>query len=590
MMRNSLRNRIAIPFIIIIVVGMLILALSVTTLLRNTFLNVYQEKLLGESHLLAEVLAPQLAQASPSEEMDDIARHYAQLLSARVTLIAPDGTVLGESGDDRLTMDNHLYRPEVQQAIRFGEGTHIRVSSTLDEETVYTAASSIMSGEVVGVVRVAIPSTTFNAYLGQVSRIITVLTGTMVIIFILISIIISNNNTRPIRELAERLERLEAGDFKYTIAHTRSQDLQALNRALNNMGERFEAQLAIINSEKNRLSVVLEQMADGALITDNIGMVQYINPAAMQLLSTRQDQAINHSFAEVVRHHQVIDLWRKCQESGEQQGALIETSGEQGRFLQVIITPFVELQELGYLLILQDLTALRRLETIRRDFISNISHDLRTPITSLRLMTETLQDGAIDDPEAAQHFLNLMEESIETMSQLVEELLELSRTQSGEVPLQIKPIPLATILEPAVERMLPQAERAKLSLSLALPRFLPMVMADTERLSAVITNLLHNAIKFTPPGGTVTVSAQQIEDEITVSIQDNGIGIPAEDASQIFERFYKVDRARTTKGMGLGLSIAKAVIEEHGGRIWVDSEVGKGSTFSFTIPTLKAQK
>jgi two-component system, OmpR family, phosphate regulon sensor histidine kinase PhoR len=138
--------------------------------------------------------------------------------------------------------------------------------------------------------------------------------------------------------------------------------------------------------------------------------------------------------------------------------------------------------------------------------------------------------------------------------------------------------------------MLPQAERAKLSLSLALPRFLPMVMADTERLSAVITNLLHNAIKFTPPGGTIQVSAQLSDGEITVSIRDNGIGIPTEDASQIFERFYKVDRARTSKGMGLGLSIAKAVIEEHGGRIWVDSEMGKGSTFSFTIPTLKAQK
>lgn len=590
MMRNSLRNRIAIPFIIIIVVGMMILAFSVTTLLRNTFLNVYQEKLLGESYLLAEVLAPQLAQATPSEGMDDIARQYAELLNARITLIAPDGTVLGESNDDRLDMDNHFYRPEVQQAIRSGEGTHIRGSATLDEEVIYTAASSMHAGELVGVVRVAIPFSTFNAYLDQVTRIITLLTGTMVVIFILISIIISNNNARPIRELAERLERLEAGEFKYTIAHTRSQDLQALNRALNNMGERFETQLAIINSEKNRLSVVLEQMADGALITDNLGMVQYINPAAMQLLSTRQEDAIDHSFAAVVRHHQVIDLWRRCQESGEQQGALIETSGEQGRFLQVIITPFVELQEIGYLFILQDLTALRRLETIRRDFISNISHDLRTPITSLRLMTETLQDGAIDDPEAAEHFLALMEESIETMSQLVEELLELSRTQSGEVPLQIKPIPLATILEPAVERMLPQAERAKLSLLLDLPRFLPMVMADTERLSAVVTNLLHNAIKFTPPGGAVTVSAQLNDGEITVSIRDNGIGIPAEDASQIFERFYKVDRARASKGMGLGLSIAKTVVEEHGGRIWVESELGKGSTFSFTIPTLQAQK
>jgi two-component system phosphate regulon sensor histidine kinase PhoR len=342
-----------------------------------------------------------------------------------------------------------------------------------------------------------------------------------------------------------------------------------------------------ITSEKNRLSVVLEQMADGALITDHLGLIQYINPAAAQLLHAEGTGHIGYTFAEVVRHHQIIDLWRKCLETDEQQGALIETSGEFGRFLQVIITPFSEVQERGYLLILQDLTELRRLETIRRDFISNISHDLRTPISSLRLMTETLQNGAVNDPEMAGRFLTLMEESIETMSQLVEELLELSRTQSGRVPLQMKPTPLASIIQPAVERLRPQAERSRLKLTCQLPRNLPLVMVDYERVTSVITNLVHNAIKFTLPGGAVTVSARRQGQEVVVSVKDTGIGIQQADAENIFERFYKVDRARTSKGMGLGLSIAKTVVEGHGGRIWMESEPEKGSTFHFTLPIVK---
>ena len=587
-MHNSLRNRIAVSFIIITLVGMVILAVSITSISRNNFLNIYQERLVQESQLLAEVLAFRMSNAEPSPRMDQIARDYAASLGTRVTLIAVDGTVLGESDADRLKMDNHYYRPEIQAAFINGTGADTRYSDTIKQDLIYAATRVEWEGEVVGVARVALPYETFQGYLSQMTQVITALTAVIVVIFIGISIIISDNNARPIQEIAQKVEALDAGNFSYTIAHTRSKELQNLNKALNRMGEKFTAAIAAVNSEKNRLSTVLEQMADGALITNNLGTVDYINPAAIQILNTTQADSIGRTFAEVVRHHQIIDLWRKCQDTSEQQGALIETTGDQGRFLQVIITPFIELEQRGYLLILQDLTALRRLETIRRDFISNISHDLRTPISSMRLMTETLQNGAIDDPKAAARFLDLMEESIETMSQLVEELLELSRTQSGAVPMQINPVPLTTLLEPALEGLTPQAQRSNLALEYKVPRFMPMVMADTERIQAVVTNLLHNAIKFTPPGGSITLSASESEGCVVISIKDTGIGIPAEDARNIFDRFYKVDRARSTKGMGLGLSIAKTVVEEHGGRIWVESVEGKGSTFFFSLPTINS--
>lgn len=586
-MHSSLRNRIAISFILIILVGMVILSATITTVSRNNFLAIYQEKIVQESALLAEVLAYRMSIAAPSTYMDELASEYADSLKTRVTLISLDGTVLGESEAHRSSMDNHLYRPEVQEALANGHGSDTRFSETIGEQLIYGATRAEWEGQVVGVVRVAVPYETFRSYLSQMNQIITVLTGILVIIFIIISIIISNKNAAPINEIAEKVGALDAGNFSYTISHARSKELQELNSALNNMGEKFTNALAAINAEKNRLSIVLEQMADGAIITNHLGIVEYINPAARQLLEANQNLMEGHTFAEIVRHHQIIDLWRKCQDTEEQQGALIETSRERGRFLQVIITPFEEIDHRGYLTILQDLTALRRLETIRRDFISNISHDLRTPISSMRLMTETLQDGAINDPDAAARFLDLMEESIETMSQLVEELLELSRTQSGDVPAQIKPVSLNMLIEPAIDRLRPQAERANLTIHYQIPRFMPMVMADVDRINAVVTNLLHNAIKFTQPGGSITVSAEEQESHVVISFADTGIGIAEEDARNIFERFFKADRARTTKGMGLGLSIAKSVVEEHGGRIWVESREDEGSTFFFSLRKLQ---
>jgi two-component system phosphate regulon sensor histidine kinase PhoR len=248
------------------------------------------------------------------------------------------------------------------------------------------------------------------------------------------------------------------------------------------------------------------------------------------------------------------------------------------------------------LVILQDLTQIRRLEMVRRDFISNISHELRTPLASLKALVDTLRDGALDDPPAAQRFLNRIETEVDSLTQMVQELLELSRIESGQVPLRLVPTPVAEVVTPPVERLHPQAERAGLGLSLALPPGLPLVLADAERAQQVVTNLVHNAIKFTRPGGQVTVRAYAVEDEgrepasarhrseIVIEVVDTGVGIPADDLPRIFERFYKADRARSGGGTGLGLAIAKHIVQGHGGRIWAESVEGRGSKFYFSLP------
>jgi two-component system phosphate regulon sensor histidine kinase PhoR len=348
------------------------------------------------------------------------------------------------------------------------------------------------------------------------------------------------------------------------------------------MAQQLREQMTTLTEERGRLSAVLDHMADGVLITDETSEVQLMNVAAARILDTTEDQALGRSFAQVVPHHALIELWKECRERSEEQIEAVELS-HQGLFLQGIITPFEEAEVEGYLVILQDLTRIRRLETVRRDFISNISHELRTPLAGLKALVDTLRGGAIKDPAATKRFLKRMETEVDSLTQMVEELLELSTIESRQVPLRLSPTAVAEVVIPPCERLRSQAERAGLGLTILLPPDLPYVVADTGRAQQVLTNLVHNAIKFTPPGGSITVAARPGETEVTVLVQDTGVGIPADDLPRIFERFYKSDRARSGGGTGLGLAIAKHVVQGHGGRIWVESIEGQGSTFSFTL-------
>jgi two-component system phosphate regulon sensor histidine kinase PhoR len=236
------------------------------------------------------------------------------------------------------------------------------------------------------------------------------------------------------------------------------------------------------------------------------------------------------------------------------------------------------------IVVLQDLTEVRRVETVRREFVANVSHELRTPLASLKALVETLQDGALDDPSAAQRFLSQMDTEVDGLTQMVTELLELSRIESGQVTLKPEPADLRLLISTATERLHAQAQRAGIVLAAEVPEGLPKALVDSERIQHVLINLIHNAIKFTPPGGRVTVSAAVDEKEMRIAVADTGVGIAAEDITRIFERFYKVDKSRSSGGTGLGLAIAKHIVQAHGGRICAESVEGKGATFTFTVP------
>jgi two-component system phosphate regulon sensor histidine kinase PhoR len=353
-----------------------------------------------------------------------------------------------------------------------------------------------------------------------------------------------------------------------------------LSNAIALLHSTFALELSTLNSQNARLSTVLEQLTDGVLIADATGQVLFANPAAHKLFDV--SDPIGRSVAGVVRNHELIEAWRRCQQTRELQSESVELPAHR-QFLQLIVIP--DEHEGGSLLLIQDLTRVRKLETVRRDFISNVSHELRTPLASLKALTETLQDGALSDPEVGPRFLGRISTEVDALTQMAQELLDLSRIESGQVELIFAPLSPKQLLFSAMDRMKMQAERENINLHVTCTDDLPNIKADRARLEQVLVNLIHNAVKFTKPGGNVSLEAQSVSGGrgIRFAVQDSGIGIPEESLSRIFERFYRADKSRTGSGTGLGLSIAKHIVESHGGKIWAESEEGRGSVFYFEI-------
>jgi len=581
-MFRSIRWRIATPYVLLILLVMGGLTVYLSHFVRSAHLSDLRNQLTAEARLAGDALAPMLAKGEAGETFDELAKRWAVLLDARITIISPDGTVLGESHEDRARMDNHLSRPEVQQALATGQGSSIRYSNTVHYDMMYAAVPVRDNGRVVGIMRVAVPLRQIEANVAFLRRTILLAMVLTTVLTVLLALFIAGRTTRPVRDLRKVAERMAEGDLDARLLSTTRDEVGQLTNAFNRMADQLREKMVTLDQKQGRLSAILDNMADGVLITDRQGEVQLVNPAAARILGVVNGSA-GRSFAQVVRDYRLVSLWQECVVQGTEQVAEVEM-GPQGLFLRAIISPLSGSDSGGFLIILQDLTEVRRLETVRRDFLSNISHELRTPLASLKALVDTLRDGALSDPPAARRFLDRIETEVDALTQMVQELVELSRIESGQVPLRLSPTPIAEIVLPPVERLRVQAERAGILFTIDLPTNLPSVLADAERVHQVVTNLVHNALKFTGEGGRVSIAAESANGEVVISVRDTGIGIPRDDLARIFERFYKTDRARSGGGTGLGLSIAKHIVLAHGGRIWAESVEGKGSAFHFSLP------
>jgi two-component system phosphate regulon sensor histidine kinase PhoR len=576
-MQRRIRWRIVLPYLLLLVVVVVFFSTITINHLRQVDRLRWQSQLLKSAELLASDSS--IFQDNIGEEISfpNFAQQKSDILGLRVTYFDNNQNILGSSTGLGQQPGENLNLGPLVEARSGSQAVHINDAGI--------AAAAVVRGsgnQILGFVHLQAPHSYYRMDLTRhywgAAGIVLVSTAGM----LLLAIIIQDTSIKPIEKLTIAAQQMTMGNFDHIEFPETGEELKDLNLALQTTAHQLGAQIDALTSERTKLTTVLNQMADGVMIVDPDGRVKLLNPVAERIFQIRESKALDRSVVEVLRYHQLVDLWRSTK-SGKRQSIMLEI-GPQHQFLQVVSIPLKTTLSGSTLILFQDLTQLRRLETVRRDFISNVSHELRTPLASLKALAETLQEGALDDPPAASRFILRMETEIDNLTQLVNELLELSRIESGKVPLSFQRIQPCNLLKPAYERMNLQAERAGLELAFNCQSELPLVFADPDRITQVLINLVHNAIKFTAPGGKITLSAHQENDRIIFFVRDTGVGIAKKDLGRIFERFYKADRARSGGGTGLGLSIARHMVEAHGGFIWVESEPELGSTFYFTLP------
>ncbi len=599
-------------------------------------------RLADQARAVAYSSGPLLSAGAPISATNSLAHKLSALFGTRVTIIRPDGTVMGDSEQDPALMENHSTRPEVMQALSNPgrPASSSRLSATVHRRLLYvgiTISDPADPSRVLGVARVAYPMTSVEQArysLWQNLLLAAVLTSLPAL---LLSVLLARSIAGPLSTLRDTAYRFGRGDLAARAPIYAGGEVGELAREFDAMADRLSQIIRQRTSERNQMTAVFNYMHDGIIITDSTGHVEGINPAGAQMLGVLPDRAVGRSMIELIHSHKLHEALQavlKAPEGGPRRTevefdghilsvtatAVPDSAGSAGSinasssisvghdlaYDPVMARPLVGSPRPTGLVVLQDVTELRRLERVRRDFVANISHELRTPLASIKLLVETLSGAVHEDPQAADDFLRRIDVELDRLTQMVRELLELSRIESGQIKLKREAVSVPDLLERAVSRLRPQAERSGLNLTVCTRSDgdLPSVYADAERIEQVLVNLLHNAIKFTPAGGQITVRAEPHEEGVCISVQDTGIGIPPEDLPRIFERFYKVDKARVAPGApadgrlghltdhrheggtGLGLAIARHVVQAHGGRIWASSQPGQGSTFYFTLPTL----
>ena len=531
----------------------------------------------------------------------------------RVTVIAADGLVLADSDRDPATLENHAGRPEVQQAVAQGQGRSVRHSESVNRDLLYFAVRHRpMSAEAPVVLRFASPLAEINLALADLRWRLALASLVILLLAGGVSLAVSRGFTARIDRLKQFALRVAQGDFRPISTGREADELSELARSLNDTAARLDATIRSLTEERNRSAAVLSSMVEGVGVIAADERVLFCNHAFCQSVGAELPSCQGRPLLEVVRHTDLLQVIRQALAlhpsaseggaagamEGERSGARragdaavhgeVTLGGERPRIFAVTAAP-IRAQTpaaAGVVLVLHDISDLRRLERVRRDFVANVSHELKTPLTAIQGFAETLLGGALDDAQNSRRFLEIIRDHAARLGRLTDDLLKLSQIEAGKLELDLRPVAVPDLIASCVETARLQGGQKDLALVIDSAPGLPPVRGDSARLREVLQNLLDNAVQYTPAGGRITVSAAAEDGGVVISVADTGIGIPKADQERIFERFYRVDavRSREVGGTGLGLAIARHLVEAHGGRLTVESEVGRGSTFSVFLP------
>ena len=524
---------------------------------------------------------------TPPSEIDDQLEALSGDLDIRLTLIDTEGAVLGDSFFPAEEMESHLTRPEVAAALEGRVESSMRESRTLGGGYIYSAAPVELDSEIVGVVRVALAEKDVTPVVLQVWWVFLVAFGILLLVIVAVSIWTERTILGDLRQLRDAASDLAAGDLTRRVAEPDIRDFAELARGFNDMAEQVRQRLEEAMAERGKMEAVLSDVSTGVMVTDSEGRIVLLNPAAEAILGIEQSKAAGSRVIEVFSSRE-MDIAVSRAAAGESVDEQLELLYPKKETLHLKSNPVTGADGVVHATVsaIEDVTAPTRLNRIRQDFVANVSHELRTPVASVRALTESLLAGAWEQPEMAERFLADLDRETARLSQLIEDLLVLSRLESQEADLRMEQVELKGLIIECVEAKAKLAEDYGIEVEVRDRGSVIAVTGDRRLLRTALGNLLDNAIKYNRPGGKVSVEYGEDEGTVIIRVADEGMGIPREDLPRIFERFFRVDKARSreTGGTGLGLSIVKHIAELHGGGISVSSVEGEGSTFSLHLP------
>ncbi|MBF0511650.1 MAG: HAMP domain-containing protein [Candidatus Omnitrophica bacterium] len=534
-------------------------------------------------------LESQLSSQNILPDPINLANQIGKEQNLRATIISPDGVVLGDSdlsAEEIKNVENHLHRPEIQEALKNGGGKSTRYSKTIRKYLLYMAVC-LKKEKLAGFLRYALPVSYIDILKGEQTKIII---ASLILVFLLslsFTFVISLVVSRPLVEMGKIAQEMAKGNFSKKPDPYGQDEMGDLARALSYMSDEVKDKLDLLKQETVKLDTVLSSMFEGVMVVNEKGRIILMN-LSLRKLFLIDFEPENKAAIEVIRNPQIHDILegilnKKQQIISEE----IDITQPREKILRINAVPIMKNEKIiGAVLVCHDITEIRRLEKIRQDFMANVSHELRTPVTCIKGYAETLLDGGLEDKERSKEFVNTILQNSNRLETLISDLLDLAVIESNKMKMVFSPLDIKPVLERSLGVFKKSMQDKKISLTIKTSENLPKIMADDKRLTQVFVNLLDNAVKYTMEGGAIKIEISCNNNMLQVDIADTGIGIPEKDLPRIFERFYRVDKSRSRElgGTGLGLSIVKHLILSHKGQIWVQSTQGQGSTFSFSIP------
>jgi len=552
---------------------------------KNSLRNI-ETSLINQAKLIENQIFPESIRKEDAPYLEKLARVSSLKTKCRITIIDTRGKVLADSEKSQEDMENHLNRPEVQAALKGGIGSDTRYSSTLKIDMLYVALPLKDKNTTIGVLRLALTLEGVQKTLLAIRK--TVLLGLLFALgfaFVLGSVLASRA-TRPINKMIQVSRKFSEGDFSRRIIQSSQDEIGELAVTLNKMAQDIENKIKEIENQSQKLAAIFNSMIEGVIVIDKSGRIISMNPTIEKIFGVSKGDVEGAVFLEAIRNNDIAEVIDAVLKKGNSLSVEITLIYPIRKIFEVSAVPIFDSGAIaGCLVAIHDITEIRKLETVRKDFVANVSHELKTPLTSIKGFVETLLEGALDDKENNRNFLKIIQEHAERLNSLVEDLLSLSHLESKEVALDKKNFNLRQQLEGIISGFKSQLKKKNIEIKNELPSGIS-VSADRGRIEQVFTNLIDNATKFNKENGAIRVYAEELNGKIKVFVEDSGIGIPEKDIPRIFERFYRVDKARSRElgGTGLGLSIVKHIVELHGGMVGVESIEGFGSKFWFILP------